>query len=132
MNFLLFFQASWYEKILERLRNVRKRSKSDNDSDAVPKKSKTCPKKSLMKRYPPCLHNDSREDDETIRTHLTAMASEMSKKKPRDVVILPLLKQTYATRRDYITSPCRSGVVEILEEYPALHIPKAVSILQYS
>ena len=112
--------------MLERLRNVRKRSRTDSDCIVAPKKSKTSLKQSLMKRYPPCLHT-SREDDETIKKHLAAMASEMGKKKPREVVLLPLLKQTYSTRRDYITSTDRCGIAEILVEYPALHVPKAVS-----
>lgn len=81
-----------------------------------------------MKRYPPRLYDDiNREDDETVKKHLSAMASEMGKKKPREVVLLPLLKQTYSIRRDFVTSIDRCGVAEILDEYPALHIPKAVS-----
>ena len=52
----------------------------------------------------------------------------MMKKKPREIVILPLMKQTYSARRDYITSPDRISVQEILERYPALKIPACVSV----
>ena len=81
----------------------------------------------LMKRYPPRVHDDPVEDGETIKRHLSAMVTEMEKKKPREIVLLPLLKQTYSTRRDYITSDERSSVAEILKEYPALYLPSAVS-----
>lgn len=39
------------------------------------------------------------------------------------------MKDTYAPRRDMITSDSCSGVDEILKKYPALHLPAAVSIL---
>ena len=55
------------------------------------------------------------------------MVTEMSKRKPREHVLLPLLKSTFSTRRDYVTSTDRADMKEILEEYPALHFPSAVS-----
>lgn len=112
---------------MERLRNVRKRSKDEEDCAVKPKKKKLSPKQSLMKRYPPRLHNDTREDNETTAQHLAAMVSEMGKKKPREIVLLPLLRRTYSARRDFITSTERCGVAEILKEYPGLQIPAAVS-----
>lgn len=67
-----------------------------------PPKKKLSPKQSLMKRYPPRLHNDTREDNETTAQHLAAMVSEMGKKKPREIVLLPLLRRTYSARRDFM------------------------------
>ena len=83
-------------------------------------------KKSLLKRYPPHVHEDL-EDPESVMKHISLMSDEMRKKKPRDIVVLPLLKSTYAARRDYVTSEDRVDVKEILNEYPALHFPSAVS-----
>ena len=84
-----------------------------------------------MKRYPVRVHEDREEDAESIQQHTSAMVAEMSKKKPREHVILPLLKSTFSARRDYVTSTDRTDVREILEEYPALHLPSAVSKVQF-
>ena len=65
-----------------------------------------------------------------MRQHMSAMVAEMSKKRPRDHVILPLLKSTYSTQRDFITSDDRSDIQEILKEYPALRFPIAVSLFK--
>ena len=125
--FLLILQASWYEKILERLRNVRKRSKGAGDCPGETKRPKHGSQQ-LMRRYPPRVH-DQVEDTETLKQHLTALDNEMKKVKPREVVVLPLMKDTYSPRRDMITSDSCSGVDEILKKYPALHLPAAVRIL---
>ena len=130
----VIWQASWYDKLLERLRNLRKRSNSklsgaDDGAAPAAKKSKRSSKLALLKRYPPRLHDDSIEDEDSVKQHKSAMASEMSKRKPREIVVLPLLRSTYSTRRDYITSDEREDVTEILEEYPALRLPAAVSFM---
>ena len=91
--------------------------------------SKRSSKQALLKRYPPRLHDDSIEDEDSVKQNKSAMASEISKRKPRKIVVLPLLRSTYSTRRDYITSDEREDVKEILEEYPALRLPAAVSFM---
>ena len=53
----------------------------------------------------------------------------MTKKKPREIVLLPLLQQTYSSRRDFITSSDCMSVKEVLDKYPALKLPAAVSLL---
>ena len=83
-------------------------------------------KQTLLKRYPPRLHEDTIEDVESVQQHISAMAAEMSKKRPHDHVVLPLQKSTYSTRRDYITS---DDLADVKEEYPALQFPTAVSLL---
>lgn len=123
-------QASWYEKLLERLRNIRKRSKSDDLPMTKKAKGTSSVKQALIKRYPVRVHDDREEDAESIQQHISAMVSEMSKKKPREHVVLPLLKSTYSTRRNFVTSADRADVTEILKEYPALHFPSAVSDAQ--
>ena len=115
---------------MERLRNKRKKvstgSECDSHAPASKKGKGTSVKQALMRRYPPRLHEDINEDEESVQVHVQSMQSEMRKKKPRDIVLLPLLKSTYLARRDYITSDERSDVEEILQEYPALQLPSAV------
>ena len=76
-----------------------------------------------MKHIGRARHNNGKE-------HMSAMVSEMSKKKPREHVVLPLLKSTYSKRRDFVTSSDTADVRQILEEYPALHYPSAVGDVQ--
>lgn len=76
-----FLQASWYEKVLERLRNKRKRSKGTSDCAVLAKKPKQSSSKVLMKRYPPRLHEDMVEDPDSVKKHQSAMISEMGEKK---------------------------------------------------
>lgn len=120
-------QASWYEKLLERLRNIRKRSKSDDVPIAKRPKGTSSVKQALMKRYPVRVQDDREEDAESTQQHISHMISEMSKSKPREHVVLPLLKSTYSRRRDFVSSSDTADVKAILEEYPALHFPSAVS-----
>ena len=106
--FDVFLQTSWYDKLLERLRNLRKRTKSSGaNSEKTSKITVTQGSKkarsSLLKRYPPRAHIVI--DEDTIVKHEDAMLAEMAKKKPREVVILPLMKQTYSARRDYNLCP---------------------------
>ncbi len=116
---------------MERIRNVRKRSKSSDSCTAKKATFNSPPRKStLLKRYPARVH--TAPDKATLEQHISAMKAEMSKKKPRDVVFLPLLSDTYASRRDFVTSPDRTSINNILDEYPALKLPSAVSSYQYS
>ena len=125
--FDVFLQTSWYDKLLEQLRNLHKRTKSSGANSektskiAVTQGSKKA-RSSLLKRYPPRAHIVI--DEDTIVKHEDAMLAEMAKKKPREVVILPLMKQTYSVTSD------RTSVQEILSKYPTgLKLPSAVSLL---
>ena len=109
------------------MRNVRKRSKGAVDCPVETKRAKHGSQQ-LMRRYPPRVH-DQVEDTETLKQHLTALDNELKKLKPREIVVLPLMRDTYSPRRDMITSDSCSGVDEILKIYPALHLPSAVSVL---
>ena len=51
-------------------------------------------KRTLLKQYPPRFHEDTIEDEESVRQHISSMTAEMSKKWPHDHVVLPLLKST--------------------------------------
>ena len=113
------------------MRNLRKRSKPDGDISMEKRKESSGDSThlSLLKRYSPRQHHTP--DTESVEQHISAMQAEMTKRKPREVVLLPLLLQTYSPRRDYITSPERSSVQEILKVYPALALPSAVSCSVY-
>ena len=58
------------------------------------------------------------------------MISEMEKGRPRDQVLLPLLKSTYDSRRMYVEFNDEADVGSTLEAYPAMCRPAAVSLYQ--
>ena len=68
------------------------------------------------------------EDPRGVVEHSKAICEEMKKPKPRDSLLLPLMKKTFQDRRIFIRSDA-SAVSEILEHYPALGRPAVVSHL---
>ena len=63
-----------------------------------------------------------------MEEHNKGLKEEMKKAKPRDNLLLPLMKKTFCSRRIYIQSEA-STVAEILEQYPAMVRPAIVSVL---
>ena len=66
------------------------------------------------------------EDPRSVMEHNKAMHEEMKKPKPRDSLLLPLMKKTFHDRCIFIQNDA-SSVSEILEHYPALARPGIVS-----
>lgn len=107
-------QQSLEDKMVERVRNVikhdRKRmpSSASSPSEAT-KRSKLSPearkKDSLLRRYP--TRAQFTEDASSIESHLS---SELEKGKPRDSVLLPLMKSTYPSRRLFSTMPLVASI----------------------
>ena len=67
------------------------------------------------------------EDLSTINKHQAAITEELAKAKPRDTVLLPLLKTTYGERRLFIVN-CASSIKDVKTRYPALNRPVVVSL----
>ena len=111
---------------MERIRNLRKRrvKSGDETPNTKSKRRVDTTSQNLVKRYPPRQHNLI--DENTLKQHQKLMNAEMMKKKPREVILLPLLLQTYSSRRDFIVSSDRTSVREILDEYPGLRLAMAV------
>ena len=64
------------------------------------------------------MHDCEPDDPRSIREHTKAMHEEMKKSKPRDSLLLPLMKITFQDRCMFIQNDA-STVAEILEHYPA-------------
>lgn len=62
-----------------------------------------------------------------VLVNYKAIEEEMKKQKPRDTLILPLMKSTFQDRRMYIQNDATS-VTEILQIHPALVRPAIVSL----
>lgn len=102
-----------------------KRSLEYTDSTTPKRKKKDA---DIIHRYPMhCDSNDDVEDRKTMKEHKKAIASELLKTKPRDSILLPLMKSTFGGRRMLVLTDDVS-VGEILEEYPALNRPVIVRI----
>ena len=79
-------------------------------------------------RYPVRVQEVDTDDPRSISEHYKAVEEEMKKQKPRDALILPLMKSTFHDRRLFIQNDATS-VNEILQIHPALVRPATVSII---
>ena len=89
--------------MLERIRNVIKTDKKKrvDDSEEIPttKRGRKIKADDLSHRYPVTMSAaQSAIDDETLRQHYKAIEEELTKPKPRDRVLLPLMKSTFYSR----------------------------------
>ena len=73
-----------------------------------------------------CLEDDGSEDEEAVLRHMSAIAAEMKRSSPRDHVLVPLMKDTYKSRRMFIRGEAKSAM-HIVKKYPPLARPTIVS-----
>ena len=119
-----------------RIQNVikadrRKARQSGGDPCTSPKKrqKKGLDKQDLIRRYPvSSLSSSLLVDAASTERHKKAIDDEMAKTKPREAVLLPLMKTIYGDRRMFIMNDATS-VVEILSCYPALKYLSVVGAL---
>ena len=119
-------QESWVHKMIERKRNLEKNMKKRSPSEPrnLPlKKSKVT---SLQQRYPVTLQVPTEDDSESVQRHIKALEDEMAKEKPRDHLLLPLMKSTYCTRRMEIESD-ELPVADLLKKFGA---SKRISVVR--
>ena len=93
----------------------------ESDGPPVQKKAKG---NNLFRRYQASVPD--LDNAESIEKHIKAISSELLKSKPRDSVLLPLMKSTFAERRLYILNDAISVAVT-LDKYPALSCTAVVS-----
>ena len=108
--------------MVERVRNVIKQDRKKGvkrlleETNTSDQPAKRKPKSSeLLRRYP--LSSTTSPlilDPESLAKHEQAMKAELSKSKPRDTILLPLMKSTYHNRRIFILNE----VASILVKYP--------------
>lgn len=117
--------------MVERVQNVIKsdakkgiKRPTDTSECGEPKRKKG--DSAILRRYPiGSVGTSQSEDNATLEQHKKAITTELAKSKPRDTVLLPLLKLTYDERRMYILKGGNT-IKEVLEEYPALSKPAIV------
>ena len=119
--------------MVERIRNVNKADKkknrctaAENDELPTPKRGRKAKSDELTRRYPIPIGSTQPVDYESFEQHCKAIKEEMDKPKPRDRVLLPLMKSTFAARWLFVKNDAES-VKEILENYPCLKLPAIVS-----
>ena len=131
VSVLTYIQASWVEKKVERKRNLAKNTKKHTGEQAhlsseqsVSKRSKST---NLLHRHPLKMAKPT-EDDDSCEKHLKALESEMNKEKPRDSILLPLMKSTFTIRISTMQDE-DCTVSEVVSTYGALSHPSVVSYL---
>ena len=120
--------VEWVHNVVKRDCKKAKRSLPEQSNDTEPKRKKKG--NELLRRYPVNCSTDLvvQENPESLQQHKKAFAAELKKAKPRDSVLLPLLKSTYSEWRMFILDVATS-VATILEEYTSLSRPAVVSVL---
>lgn len=116
--------------MVERLRNVvkcdtkkTKRSLSEPDVVVAPKRKK---KNDIMRRYPVQTNDIEYENEQSLEQHKRGIRNELAKSKPRDSVLLPLMRSTFGERRIFVLHEANS-VESILNAYPTFSRPAVVS-----
>ena len=116
--------------MVERIRNVIKldhkkarQAGQEHMHPSSPKRQKKVTP-SLIRRYP--ISSYEVGDCATVEKHSKAISDELSKVKPRDTLLLPLLKTTFGVRRMYVMNEA-TCVTDVLNKYPALSRTAAVS-----
>ena len=67
-------------------------------------------------------------DGATVERHKKSISDELRKAKPRDTILLPLLKCTFGERRMFIMNEA-TCVADVLEHHPALARTAVVSVV---
>lgn len=116
--------------MVERVRNVIKRDSKKarvaNVEAEIPEPKRRKKGIDLLRRYPVNSSVEMNENAESLEVHNKAIGIELAKAKPRDVVLLPLMRSTYGERRMFILNEATS-VQSILEKYRPLSRPAIVS-----
>lgn len=91
--------------MLARVQNLIKADRKKNPTSAAypqsPKRQCKAAADPLLRCYP-VMQQASLEDAESIAQHKKAMSEEMARAKPRDSILLPLIKMSYQNRWDFI------------------------------
>ena len=116
--------------MVERVRNVIKRDSKKArgvTSEEAPEPKRRKKGIELLRRYPVSSNTfpDTSENAESLELHNKAIGTELSKAKPRDSVLLPLMRSTYGERRIFILNEA-SSVQDVLEKHNALSRPAIV------
>ena len=116
--------------MIERVHNVRSansRKRPSSGEDETPRKRGRPSSSKLMSRYPPLFVLDDDVSNERNKK-LLEKEMEKDKSKVKKDTVLSLMKQCYASRREYIISETEEvTVTSILSAYPALSLPYIVS-----
>ena len=116
--------------MVERVRNIikadHKKARQAGQEVVQPSSPKRQKKgtSSLIRRYP--ISSYKVGDCATIERHSKAISEELSKAKPRDTLLLPLLKATFGVRRMYVMNEATCAT-DVLNKYPALSRTAVVS-----
>lgn len=118
--------------MVERIRNVNKRDAKKlkrpvSEPDVKIPSKRRVKGNELLRRYPTSIVNDVEGDAASIQQHTKLIATELARSKPRDSVLLPLMRSTYGPRRLFVLNDAES-ISTILDTHPALFRPAVVSV----
>lgn len=103
--------------MVERIRNV---IKSDRKKGMEAPESEPVAKQSNLLGHYPMSFLEITENAESLQQHMNCLEAELSKTKPHDAILLPLMKSTFGKRRMLIVNDTQISVDEIIRKYPVL------------
>ena len=111
--------------MIERIFNLMKLAKvsKEKDSDPLEPQPKRRKGQNLLLQY--SMTNQECEDSESLEQHQQAISKELEKAKPRDSVLLPLLRSTYGEHRMYILNEASC----IKDKFPSMRRPFVVCMV---
>lgn len=114
------------------IKRGKKKAPTEGCEKPTPEKKRklSSGKPEVLRRHPVKAGGRSLDiiDNETLDQHRKAIEAEMKKAKPRDSVLLPLMKLTFPHRRMYVQNTAIT-MNDILEKYSVLARPAVVSTL---
>ena len=130
-QYYAYIQQSWEDKMVKRVPNVIKsyckQMPSSGGSLSESTEGASFLLKPGKKRFIVMKVSQLTEDTASTESHLSALSTELAKAKPRDSVLLPLMKSTYPSHRLLFLNDATSAK-HILNEYPALQRQTVVRI----
>ena len=102
----------------------KKARSAGRDPPSSPKRHKKAA--NLVRRYPVSSYNLS--DPATMERHKKGISDELEKARPRDALLLPLLRATFGERRMFVMNNA-TCLADVLKEHPALSRTAVVSLL---
>ena len=101
----------------------KKKARNSGEQGSPAKHQRVTPNDVLLRRYPTRVLDAPVDDACSTERHKKAIEEESKKSKPRDSVLLPLMKSTFQARRMFI----QAKVEGTLQSFPTLSRPAVVS-----
>ena len=126
--FVSLNKGSWKIKIRDRLKHMRRPAKREiSNKENMPVENPSKRRKTGSSRLDETTEPLEPDDEQRFRDDVKKMEQQTAKKKTKIAHLKPLMDSTFSGRRHWIKTEM-PPVYTIIEKFPALKIPRLVSI----